>query len=269
MTRTLITTLLFLFSCFALSQPAQRVITLSPQGTELAYAAGLGDAIVAVSEHSDYPKSALNIERVANHRGLNLERIVALNPDLILAWEGGNPSQQLLKLRQLGYTVINTYPDSLDDIARVITQLSQWSSNPAIGMQAADEFSAQLNHLKEQYKDMPPVRFFYQLSTHPLISVNRTAWPGSVFEICNGENIFGDSAAPYPQISPEQVISRQPDVIFLPHSQESDGEMWQRWKEVLPAVQNANVISLNSDWLNRATPRSLMAAADICAVLHP
>ncbi len=263
--------LLSAFSSYAERQAPSdslSIVTLSPQGTELAFAAGLGDYIVGVSEHSDYPPAALDIERIANHRGINLERVITLNPDIILAWEGGNPAQQLFKLRQLGYNVINTYPNQLTDIGDIIDELSEYSLVPEQGKEAATNFRQELSTLRERYKDADEVSFFYQLSTTPLMTMNSASWPGPVFDICQGKNIFAESRVPYPQVNQEQVIMRQPDVIFLPHGQEINDTVWQRWEGKLPAVDNQRIVSLNSDWLTRATPRSLKAAQEICAYLH-
>ncbi|WP_087022174.1 vitamin B12 ABC transporter substrate-binding protein BtuF [Thaumasiovibrio subtropicus] len=275
-----LTLLLSLFFChvlftssFAVAQSAPakplKIVTLSPQGTELAFAAGLGDYIIGVSEHSDYPEAANHIERIANHRGINLERVVALDPDLILAWEGGNPAQQLLKLRQLGYEVLNTYPTDLEQIAVILNTLSTYSPHPEQGQQAAKAFTAHLNALRQRYADADATRFFYQLASTPLMTMNAAAWPGPIFELCQGENVFSDSRVPYPQINIEQILYRQPDVIFMPSDHNIDATMWQRWQGKLPAVDNDRIIQLNSAWLNRATPRSLYAAEEVCRQLHP
>nr|WP_086940089.1 vitamin B12 ABC transporter substrate-binding protein BtuF [Thaumasiovibrio occultus] len=246
-------------------QVVSRVVTLSPQGTELAFAAGLGDFIVGVSEHSDFPYAAQSIERIANHRSINLERVIALNPDIILAWEGGNPEQQLLKLREFGFTVINTYPSSIDDIANVLETLSQYAPSPEQGQNAARDFRRQLDILNQKYSDAEPVRFFYQLSSQPLMTMSPENWPGPVFSVCKGENIFADTLASYPQVSLEQVLVRQPEVIFTPEN--GSDSLWQQWQGQIPAVDNQHIYALNSDWLNRATPRSLMAIVQVCNYL--
>ena len=85
-----------LFTTAALAnQPAQRVISLAPHATEIAYAAGLGDKLVAVSELSDYPEQAKMLEKVSNYQGIKLERIIALKPDLVIAWPAGNPAKEI------------------------------------------------------------------------------------------------------------------------------------------------------------------------------
>ncbi len=246
------------------SQPAQRIISLAPHATEIAYAAGLGDKLVAVSEMSDYPEQATKLERVANYQGLKLERILALKPDLVLVWPTGNPAKEVDKLKQFDVPLYYITTNSLQDIASNIEKLSQYSEKPQIGQNAAEDFRAQLAALRIKYNTETKVRYFYQLSEQPIITVAGKNWPSEVFSFCGGENIFTRSGSPYPQVSIEQVITRQPDVIFTsPHAM-SDNGMWSEWKGELTALKNSHVWSLNSDWLTRPTPRTLKAVTEVC-----
>ncbi|PSU45957.1 cobalamin-binding protein, partial [Photobacterium aphoticum] len=113
----------------------QRIISLSPHTTELAYAAGLGDKLIAASDYSDYPEAAKQLERVANYRGIKMERIVALKPDLILAWKGGNPVREMERLEQLGFTLFYSNPKTLEDIPNTVEALGQYAASPAHAQQ--------------------------------------------------------------------------------------------------------------------------------------
>ncbi|MGF1725995.1 vitamin B12 ABC transporter substrate-binding protein BtuF [Photobacterium nomapromontoriensis] len=247
--------------------PAQRIISLSPHTTELAYAAGLGNQLIAASDYSDYPEAAKSLERVANYRGIKLERIVALQPDLILAWRGGNPAREMERLEQLGFTIFYSNPLTLDDIATTIEQLGHYAASPAHANQVAADFRDRLSALRATHQQQRPVRYFYQLSSTPVMTIAGTSWPSQVFTLCGGENIFADSPAPYPQVSEEQVIVRQPEVIFgTPHGN-TQTDQWQKWQQQLPAVQNDDVYILTADWLNRPTPRTIKAVEQVCHYL--
>ncbi|WP_176290880.1 vitamin B12 ABC transporter substrate-binding protein BtuF [Vibrio natriegens] len=254
-----------LFSSIVLAnEPAQRVISLAPHATEIAYAAGLGDKLIAVSEMSDYPEQANKLEKVSNYQGIKLERIIALRPDLVIAWPSGNPAKELEKLAQFDVPIYYSTSSSLMDIANNIEQLSQYSENPQIGQKAADDFRTQLKVLKDKYNTEDKVRYFYQLSEKPIITVAGKNWPSEVFSFCGGENIFSSAGSPYPQVSIEQIITRQPDVIFTSrHAMSSDG-MWSEWKNEVPALKNGHIWSLNADWINRPTPRTLNAITEVC-----
>lgn len=250
------------------AQTIERVISLSPSTTELAYAAGLGEKLIAVSEHSDYPEFATKLDKVANYQGINIERIISLQPDLILAWPAGNPAQDLAKLRQFGFHIYNTQAASLEDIAISIEQLSQYSDDPAQGQSVADNFRSQLVQLKQKYNTTQPVSYFYQLSEKPIITVAQENWPSEVFSFCGGKNVFANSSVAYPQVGIEQVILANPEVIFTSRHAIENGSMWQPWNEQLQALQNKHMWTLNSDWINRPTYRTLHAITQVCELFE-
>ena len=213
-----------------------RVISLSPHTTELAYEAGLGESLIAVSEHSDYPPQAAKLEQVANFRGINLERVVALKPDLVLAWQGGNPESQLIKLRKLGIEVFSSNPHSLEEAADNIETLGQWSpfqkSQTECGIP-----QRKLAAIQAKHADKPSIRYFYQLESTPLMTNNGKHWPQPLFSLCGGENIFANSLAPYPQVNIEQVINAKPQAIFFTAIRKAHQARWKKWQEFIPAVQ--------------------------------
>ncbi|MBD1558930.1 vitamin B12 ABC transporter substrate-binding protein BtuF [Vibrio sp. S9_S30] len=250
-------------SIWANTKP-QRIISLAPHATEIAFAAGLGDKLIAATDHSDYPEEAKALERIASYQGIKLERIVALQPDLIIAWPSGNPAKELDKLRKLGFNIYDSKTGTFDDIVNNLEQLSQYAEDPSIGMKAAADFRKNLAQLKQRYATDKPIKYFYQLSTKPIITVAQDSWPSAVFRFCGGTNIFVDSASPYPQVGEEQVIIRQPDVIFTSRHAVQDESLWQGWASQVPAVQHKQIWSLNSDWINRPTPRTVNAIEQVC-----
>ncbi len=250
------------------AKPLQRIISLAPHTTELAFSAGLGDKLVGVSELSDYPAAAKSIEVVANYQSIKLERILALQPDLIIAWQHGSYPRELQQLQQFGIPVYYSAISDLSDIATNIEILSQWAENPQIGQHKATQFRHQLQQIKQQYQHSQPVKFFYQLSDQPLMTVAGNHWPSDIFQVCGGQNIFQHSSAPYPQVNQEQVINAQPQVIFTSHMASSQAQMWQAWQEQIPAVKQQFIWPLNADWLNRPTMRSLKAIQQVCDYLQ-
>lgn len=262
--RFIVASLSVLFASYSFAAPAERIISLAPHATELAFAAGLGDKLIAVSERSDYPAQAKDLEKVSNYQGIKIERIIALHPDLVIAWPAGNPQGELEKLKQFGINIYYSQTTSLQDIANNIEQLSEYAEDPSVGKQAAADFRQNLDRLKSHYNTSKPVRYFYQLSAQPIITLAQDKWPSEVFTFCGGENIFADSAAPYPQVGLEQVIINNPDVIFSSEHALADNNMWQQWGNQLDAVKNQYLWSLNSDWLNRPTPRTLKAIEQVC-----
>ncbi|WP_428771297.1 vitamin B12 ABC transporter substrate-binding protein BtuF [Vibrio sp.] len=256
--------LLLLWPNLLLAKPALRIVSLAPHATEIAYAAGLGAQLVAVSDYSDCPAEARQLPKVANYQSINLEKIIALQPDLIIAWPAGNPAKPLEKLAQLGFNIYYSQTEQLEQIANNIEQLSQYASDPSPGIEAAKQFRTRLAQLKQRYRHAEPVRYFYQLSEQPIITLAQGKWPSEIFQFCGGVNVFASSAAPYPQVGIEQVLRQNPEVIFSASHLARQDSRWHDWPQQLQAVANQHIWSLNSDWLNRPTPRSLLAIEQVC-----
>lgn len=244
---------------------AQRVITLSPHATELAFSAGLGDKIVGVSQASDYPPEAGNIEQIASYQNIKLERVLTLQPDLVIAWHSNANAKELDKIKQFGIPIYYSDIETLTDIPKNIRQLSQWAADPTIGQHNAAVFEATLEHLHRKYQHRSKVRYFYQLSDQPLMSFSPPHWPNDILSVCGGQNILPQQAVAYPQVNQEQVIALKPDVIFIPEDSLSHS-IWQKWPQI-PAVKHQFIWSLNPDWISRPTMRSLKALEQVCHYL--
>ena len=243
---------------------AERVISLAPHTTELAYAAGLGEKLVAVSDYSDYPPQAKKLERVANYQGIKVERILELQPDLVIVWRSGNSPKDIEKLKQFGIHLFYSDPQTLEDIALDIEKLSTYSEFPQIGYKAAQNFKKQLINTKAKYQKQHQVRYFYQLSSTPLMTVSQGKWPSEIFSFCGGENIFSNADAPYPQVSVEQIIVRNPEVIFTSKQSLGQTEVWQQWGNHIEAIKQQQVLPLDTNILSRPTPRVITSIEQIC-----
>ena len=263
---TLALLLLLFFNTSVVADTKHRVISLSPANTELAYAAGLGESLIAVSAYSDYPAEAKQLEQVSDWQGLNVERIVALKPDLILAWRGGNPQRPLDQLTALGIPIIYFDPQSVEGVISAIEQLAKYSPQPQIAQQSVLSMREQLNQLKQRYaqQERPKKRVFIQLGTQPLFSTGSNTIQNDIVSMCGGENIFANSAVPWPQVSREQVIARQPEMIVMTGTETQETAVRQFWQTQL----SIPIIRLNEDWFHRAGPRVVLAAQSLCEQLH-
>ena len=251
--------LLFFSGCLW-SSP--RVISLSPGNTELAFAAGITP--IAVSAWSDYPPQARNIEQVASWQGVNIERILALRPDVVLAWRGGNPQRAIDQLQSLGITVVWIDAHNIDQIAAALRQMAAWSPTPEKAQQAADDLTRQWQALKTRYANVAkPKRVFMQFGATPMFTSGAGSLQNDILAVCGGKNIFADSKVPWPQVSREQVLMRQPEVIITTGGPEKTQVISQFWGNQL----SVPIISVNDDWFERAGPRIILAAKQICAAL--
>ena len=240
---------------------APRVISLSPSNTELAFAAGITP--VAVSSYSDYPPEAAKIEQVASWQGMNIERIVALKPDLVLAWRGGNAERQVNQLTSLGIEVMWLNIDSIEQVARSLDRLADWSPTPDRAHKAARQIRDEYSALQQRYASLPPKRVFMQFGSTPLFTSGKGSIQHQVLSLCGGENIFADSRVPWPQVSREQVLSRHPQAIVITGGGEEIGKIERFWQSQLKIP----VIPVTSDWFERAGPRIILAAKQLCGAL--
>jgi len=253
----------------ALEQPADRIISLAPSLTELLYAAGAGDKLVGVVEYSDFPDAANRIPRIGRHDSLDMERILALQPDLIVAWQTGNPRASINRLKELGFAVYSAEPKRLEDIPGHIARLAELAGTEATAADAVAGFEATLADLKSRYQDKAPVRTFYQVWNVPLITAGGNELINDIINLCGGANVFADLQLMAPKVSIEAVLQRNPQAIVASGMDIERPEWlddWSNWPE-LPAVGNGNLFFVPPDLLQRHTPRALEGAALLCRQL--
>lgn len=251
-----------------LPRPAQRIISLAPSLTELLFSMGAGPAIVGVMDYSNYPPQATTLPVVGRHDMLDMERIIALQPDLIVAWRSGNPRNSLQRLADLGVAVYVAEPDSLDSIASHLERLGALTGQHSSALQLADDFRSRLETLGTQYSNSLPVRVFYQVWHSPLISVGGSELINDIINVCGGENIFAELSSG-PKVNLEDVLARNPQVIIA--SGEDDAapgwlQDWRRWSQ-LTAVSNNHLYAIPPDLVQRHSLRALQGAELMCAYI--
>ncbi|WP_244814088.1 cobalamin-binding protein [Caballeronia sp. Lep1P3] len=253
-----------------LPAPAMRVVSLAPHVTELLYAAGGGARIVGTVTYSDYPKAAQSIPRVGDNKALDLERIVALHPDLIVVWRHGNAARQIDRLKALGIPLYFSEPKHLDDIAASIDKLGALLGTEDRARAASTAFTRDIARLRAQYAQLPAVRVFYQVWDDPLMTLNRDNVFSEVIGLCGGVNVFGSEAPRVPTISTEAVLAANPEAIVTatPGATAPDRPLpaldrWKQWTS-MTAVARGNLFGIDGDLINRPTPRLALGAAELC-----
>lgn len=261
-----------LLCCFALlapelqAEPAQRIIALSPHLVEQLYSLGVGDRIIGTTDHADYPEQAKTIPRVGNYTQLQVEKILALKPDLILAWTDGNPPADLNKLRQFGLKLVDSNPLQLTDIAKELRILGQLTGAQEAAEQQALLMEQGLAELKTIYSNKAKVTVFYELWQQPLSTVAQNAWPQQQLELCGAHNPFANAKGDYPQVSLEHVVATMPQLIIQPVSVNEPRALldWSRWSAI-PAVKYQQFSQPDSDLVHRTTSRMLLGVRQLCA----
>ncbi|HEX8784630.1 MAG TPA: cobalamin-binding protein [Telluria sp.] len=251
-----------------LQKPAQRVISLAPHITELLFAAGGGSHVVGVVSYSDFPEEAKKIQQVGSNRELDLERIMALKPDLIVVWRHGESERQVEMVRQLGVPLFHSEPQKLDDIPDNVAKLGQLMGTDATARRTADQLRSQLADLRARYANRSIVRSFYQVWDKPLYTLNGHAIISDALHLCGGENIFAKLPVTAPVVSVEAVLQENPEAIFATAEKNYGGvNMWKAYP-TLTAVRNDNLFTIDGNLLNRAGPRMIAGAAQLCEKLE-
>lgn len=253
-----------------LNAPAQRIIALAPHIVENLFSAGLGNQIVGVVDHSDYPESAKALPNIGSAAGISVEKILALQPDLIIYWQGGGNWRAIKRLQQLGLTIYADAPKTLADIERSITDFSVLGASQSTARDNLSNFSRKLEHLQEDLQEArrpgPPVTVFYQIWHQPLRTLSGDHFVSDVIRLCGGRNIFADADTIAPIVSLEGLISENPEVILIGTKNFATLSPPPKWLTLskLWAIQHNQFYQVNPDWMHRPTLRTAKGAEIIC-----
>jgi len=256
-------------STLSLDVPARRLITLSPHLTELVFAAGAGERIIATVEYSEFPAAAADIPRVGDAFRLDTERIVALGADLVIAWDSGNPRPAVAQLRHLGVPVWPVEIRSPAEIADVLEDIGRAVENTGPAGREADRIRERLARLSQRYEGVESLDYFYQVGQKPLFTINGDHLISMGLDLCGGHNVFSGEPGLAFQVSHESVIVANPHALFAPWQQDTADPLagWRDWP-AMKAVRRDALYLLPADSVSRATPRFLDSLELACKLLH-
>lgn len=243
----------------------KKLISLAPHTTEMVFALGKGHQLVAVSDFSDYPEEAKNLPSIASHNGVNFEQILRLQPDLILAWKDGNKPQDLARLASMGFTLFYSSPQTLEDIGTEILALGKALDANDAADTLNKEYLKKLADLRSRFQKNSYTRGFYYMWPKPLMSIGQGAWANQLLEVCGIANVFEDAPTAYPQVTIEQVTTKQPELLIaaMKVTREDAETFWTPWRTLIKAP----VKVVNPDLLHRFTPRILSGIEQLCSQL--
>ena len=251
-----------------LSAPARRIVSLAPHATELLFAAGAGERVVGVVAGSNFPPEAARLPVIGDVFALDLERIVALKPDLIVTWPY-TTTPQVAMLRDRGIAVFTTDPRTIDGIAADLERLGELAGTRFEAQRAATAFRAAVADATRTVAQRRRLRVFYQIWDTPVFTIGGGSLITQAIAACGGDNVFARLALPAPTVSVEAVLAGRPDVIVAG----TDGaarppwlDAWTRWRE-LPAARDGNLFVVDANLLHRPGPRFAEGVAQLCGVL--
>ena len=252
----------------ALVAPARRIVTLAPHATELVYAAGAGTSIVGVIKGSDYPAAAQKLPVIGDVTALDLERIVALAPDLVVTWPWTTPSQ-VAWLRARGIAVFEADAHTIDGIADDVERIGALAGTDVAATAVATTIRSRVRQLRHGNAGEPPLRVFYQVSDVPLFTLGGQHLVSRAIADCGGRNVFDALTLPAPQVNVEAVLAADPQVILAG----TDNAVrpawlddWLRWP-ALAAVRRHALYAVDANLLHRPGPRFADGVVQLCDTL--
>jgi iron complex transport system substrate-binding protein len=255
------------------SFPPRRIVSLAPNITEILFSLGLDEEIVGVSTHCNFPEKAKTKVRVGSYTSLDYEKITSVKPDLIIATGVGNTRDMVDRLEQLGLSTYVIYPKNFEDTLKNTTHIGQVVNREKEARAVVEGMKKRSHKVIELTKDLPRPKVFIQIGDAPLVTVGKGSFADDLIRIAGGENIAGKEKEVYPRFGMEEILKRSPEVIVV-SSMNPTGDYlkilqeWNRWKTI-PAVKNGRVHIINSDLIDRPSPRIIEGLEELARILHP
>jgi ABC-type Fe3+-hydroxamate transport system, periplasmic component len=252
---------LWLLPAYVFAAP-QRIVSLTPHITEMLFAIGAGKQVIATDQASDYPDEVKKLPKVANYQSLNSESLLAVKPDLVIAW-GSTQALMQQQIQALGIPMLLLKSQHLDDLPAELRLLGDKTGHREQANNLASQIETKFATYRQQSQQRPKIKAFYQLWYPPLTTVANGSFIQEIMTMCGAENPFAASKAPYPQLGEEAVLAADPQVIFATQHG-SDLQHWLKWPQ-LTAVKNKQLYLLNADWLHRLSPRIVLGIEQMCS----
>ncbi len=256
----------------SLPAPPERIVSLVPSVTEILFAIGARDVLVGVTDFCDYPPEARRKAHVGDMLNPNLEALITLKPDLVVATRSGNREETFDQLGRLGIAVYLVDPVSVGDVLRLVAGLGEVTGRRDGAQAVTAEFERRVAAVRERVAGRPRPRVLYVLWPEPLIVPGRGSLVSELISLAGGESVTADQGPGYPRMSLEAAVGRAPEVIILARHGAGTGpaarEQWQRL-ESLPAIRSGRLYVADGDLLHRYGPRVVDGLELLARLIHP
>jgi iron complex transport system substrate-binding protein len=247
----------------SLERPAQRIVSLAPHLAEIVFAAGAGTGLAGVSSFSRHPAEAERLPVVASHGRVDIERLIALQPDLVLAWQSGNSPLQIDRLKRLGVRVFVTEVRALADIPRIVRLVGALAGSEAVAEARARQFENEIANLRERYAGQRRVTVFLEIWHRPMLTVNGAHLISDALRLCGGRNVFAAARTLTPLVSREEVLDARPEAIVTGGFGSEAPQAW-RGLELVSAVRGGRIYAIDPDLLHGQGPRIIEGVRALC-----
>lgn len=253
--------------------PPKRIISLAPNITEILFSLGLDEEIVGVSTHCNFPERAKSKIQVGSYISLDFEKILSLKPDIVIATGAGNTRDMVERLEKLGFPIYVIFPKNFDGILRSIDQLGKVVDREKEAGAIIQEMKRRRQRVIDLTRGLPRPKVFLQIGEAPIVTVGKGSFADDLIDLAGGENIAREEKEMYPRWSMEEILKRSPEVILI-SSMNPKGDYqrllqeWARWR-VIPAVKYGRISLIDSDLIDRPSPRIINGLEEIAKILHP
>jgi iron complex transport system substrate-binding protein len=251
-----------------LAHPARRIVALAPHLTELVYAAGAGNQLVAVGKYSDFPPAALAKPVISDSFAVNYEALAQLRPDLILVWGSGAPERMRAKLRTLGIPVYEIEIRNVAGLADTLRSIGRLAGTEGVAQARAQALTNDWTALKASYAGRKPVRVFFQLWDAPLMTLSGQHLISSAISACGGTNVFAELPTLTATVSWEVAVQRDPELVVTAGSP-SEPARPGRWADFaqVSATKHGEFGRVEGDLIARSGPRFVDGARELCVAI--
>ncbi|MBM4322677.1 MAG: cobalamin-binding protein, partial [Deltaproteobacteria bacterium] len=237
------------------------------------FSLGLDEEVVGISIHCNYPEKVKTRPRVGSYISIDFERIVSLKPDLIIATGAGNTKEMVDRLERLGFPTFVIFPKRFDDVIQSILNVGQLVSKEKEALSMTESMSKRKGRIIELTRGLSGPKVFLQIGESPIVTVGKGSFADDLIRLAGGENVAGNDREMYPRLGMEEILKRSPEVILI-SSMRPGGDYeralreWERWKTI-PAVKQGRIHLIDSDLIDRPSPRIIDGLEEMARWIHP
>lgn len=249
----------------------ERIVSLAPSHTEILFSLGLGDKIVGVTSFCDYPEEAKEKDKIGDYEGINIEKVIELEPDLVVQYGKGDEGINN-KIKEAGIPIVSFEPESIDEVIDTINKIGKITGKEEEAKNITEDMKSKKDAIVDKVKDADTVKVFYEVWHDPLTAAGPGSFMDELINLAGGENIAKDAEGEYPNFDQEQLIERNPDIYLAAKDTEDktvESIKTRPGYEAINAIRNDKVYLLEPNIVSRPGPRIVEALELVAKTLHP
>ena len=253
--------------------PAKRIVSLAPSITEILFALGLDEQVAAITNFCDYPEAVLKKPRIGGFVNPDIEKIVSLKPDLIIGIRDGNRMDTVDRLNDFGLPVYLIDPKGFDGVMQTIKNIGDVVGREKESRKMVKEMVKKTENIITLTQSLSRPKVFFQLGDAPMVTVGKGTLANDLIRLAGGRSISENEPTSYPVYSIETVLLKAPEIIIMTSMDSKKNtpqliKKWESWKSI-PAVRMSMIYVIDSNLVDRPTPRIVEGLEALVRIIHP